>query len=147
MKIALVCSHGGHLTEMKCLMEAFEDHDFFFISYDTPRTHNLAYPKYLLKGIGVSPYYFIVALIAMIKIFQKEKPGFIVSTGSEIAIPAFFLSKIFRIKTIYIESWCRVNSKSGTGMVLYYFSDIFLVQWEGLAKKYGRKAKFVVAVV
>jgi len=137
MKIALVCSHGGHLTEMLYLMEAFEGHDVFFVTYDNPRTRALKYRKYLLKNIGTNPFRMIVALVKFLVIFKKERPKLVVSTGSEIAIPAFIIAKFLGIKTIFIESWCRVRTKSGTGRILYYIADLFLVQWPELAKVYG----------
>lgn len=147
MKIALVCSHGGHLTEILHLMEAFEEHETFFITYNNFRTINMKHDKYLLENIGTSPVKMVKAFIKTFKILLKEKPDVIVSTGSEIAIPAFILAKIFKIKTVFIESWCRVNTKSGTGKIVYYFSDVFLVQWPELLEVYGDKAQYKGAVI
>ncbi|MEN6554373.1 MAG: PssD/Cps14F family polysaccharide biosynthesis glycosyltransferase [Methanobacterium sp.] len=147
MKIALVCSHGGHLTEMLFLMNAFKDHDIFFVTYNNFRTENIDYPKYLLENIKTSPIKMIKALFHFSKIFQKEKPDIIISTGSEIAIPAFIVAKFFRKKTIFIESWCRVRTKSTTGKIIYYISDEFLVQWPKQLKIYGNKAKYRGAVI
>ena len=147
MKIALVCSHGGHLTEMLYLMEAFKGHEVFFITYDNFRTRELRYSKYLLENIGTSPIKMIKAFFQIGKILAKEKPNVIISTGSEIAIPAFIIAKALGIKTIFIESWCRIKTKSGTGKIVYYFSDLFLVQWPQLLKLYGERAKYVGAVV
>lgn len=147
MKIALVCSHGGHLTEMLYLMDAFEGHDIFFVTYDNFRTRDLGYKKYLLQNIGTSPLKMSKAFLDFIKILFKEKPEMIISTGSEIAIPAFFIGKLFRIKTVYIESWCRVNTRSGTGRIVYSFSDLFLVQWPELLELYGNKARYEGAVI
>jgi len=147
MKIALVCSHGGHLTEMLYLMEAFEGHDVFFITYDSPRTRTLNYRKYLLKNIGTNPLRMLLAFAKFLIVFVKERPRLVVSTGSEIAIPAFYLAKLLRIKTVFIETWCRIKNPSGTGRIVYRVSDVFLVQWPQLLDKYGKKAKYVGAVV
>jgi beta-1,4-N-acetylglucosaminyltransferase len=147
MKIALVCSHGGHLTEMLQLMEAFEGHDVFFVTYTSPRTSNLGFRSYLIENIGKSPIRMLKSFFQIHSIFVKEKPDMVLSTGSEIAIPAFFLAGVMGIKTIFIESWCRISTKSFTGRVLYYVSDIFLVQWPQLLKIYGKKARFEGAVI
>lgn len=147
MKIGLICSHGGHLTELLYLLEAFEGHDIFFVTYDSPRTKTLPYKKYLLKNIGTNPILLASAFLKIARIFLKEKPEVIVSTGSEIAIPAFYIAKLMRIRTIFIESWCRVNTQSGTGKIVYPVSDQFLVQWPGLLQLYGPKAKYVGAVI
>jgi UDP-N-acetylglucosamine:LPS N-acetylglucosamine transferase len=147
MKIALVCSSGGHLTEMLLLMEAFEGYDPFFITYKNSVTEQLNYRKYLTPNIGTNMWKMIKTFYQTFKILRKEKPDLIVSTGSEIAIPSCILAKFMGIKTIYIESWCRVKTKSGTGRLVYYFSDVFLVQWPDLARKYGKKASYKGAVI
>lgn len=147
MKIGLVCSHGGHLTEMMCLMEAFEGHEIFFVTYDSPRTKSLLYRKYLMENIGTNIFRMIHSFFIFVDIYLKERPDIIITTGSEIAIPAIILAKLAGIKTIYIESWCRVSTPSGTGKVVYPFADEFLVQWPELLNKYGKKAKFQGAVV
>ena len=69
------------------------------------------------------------------------------STGSEIAIPAFYIAKLMGIQTIFIESWSRAATRSGTGKIVYPVSDIFLVQWPDLLLLYGSKAKYVGAVI
>ena len=147
MKIALVCSQGGHLTEMFSLVKNFEGHDIFFLTYDTPTTQKLEYRKYLIENIGTDISKMFKAFLKSFKILLNEKPDLIISTGAEIAIPTFLIGKLIMIKTIYIESWCRVKSKSGTGRILYYFSNLFLVQWPNLTKIYGKKAIYKGAVI
>jgi len=146
MKICLVCSYGGHLSEMLQLMEAFEGHETFFITYDSARTRGLE-RRYLLRNIGTNPLLMAHAFFSIFRILCREKPRLIVSTGSEIAIPAFYLARILRIKTIFIESWARVTERSGTGRLVYPVADVFLVQWERLLPKYGEKAKYEGAVI
>lgn len=147
MKIALVCNMGGHLAEMLFLMEAFENHDVFFITYKDPRIKQINYRKYLMENIGTNMRKMIKMFFKTFKILRKERPDLIVSTGSEIAIPSFILGKLMSIKTIYIESWCRVKTKSRTGRILYYFSNVLLVQWPSLLKKYGKRARYMGGVI
>ena len=128
------------------MIEAFEGHETFFITYDSARTRGLE-RKYLLRNIGTNPLVMAQAFLAMLRILLREKPKLIVSTGAEIAIPAFYLARILRIKTIFIESWTRVDRPTGTGKIVYPVSDVFLVQWERLLSKYGKKAKYEGAIL
>lgn len=146
MKICLVCSHGGHLTELLRLKGAFEGHETFFVTYDSARTRELQ-RRYLLRNIGTNPIWMALAFVTICGMLLKEKPKLIVSTGSEIAIPAFYLARLFGMRTIFIESWTRVNRPTGTGKIVYPISDLFLVQWEQMLAKYGRKAKYEGAIV
>jgi len=147
MKICLVCSHGGHLTEMLQLIKAFEGHEIFFLTYKSSRTNVMKFRKYLIENIGKNPFKFLVSIPLILKVLIKEKPDLIISTGAEIAIPVFYIAKLLRIKTIFIESWCRVKNPSGTGKLVYHVSDLFLVQWPQLLNKYGERAKYIGAVV
>lgn len=80
--------------------------------------------------------------IEIIKIFAREKPDVLFSTGAEIAIPAFYLGKfLFGAKLIFLESIARIKDISLTGKAIMPIVDLFLVQWEELSRKY-KKAKF-----
>lgn len=141
MKICLVCSHGGHLTEMIEILDAFSGHDIFFITY--PNSRNVGdYRMYYTDNLGKNPWRFIASLPAMLGILLKEKPDLIVSTGAEIAIPAFYLGSLLGIRTLFIESLCRVKHPSATGKIVYPVSTVFLVQWEHLLQRYGKKAMY-----
>jgi UDP-N-acetylglucosamine:LPS N-acetylglucosamine transferase len=144
MKIGLVCSEGGHLTEMLYLLEAFEGHHLFFVTYHSERVRELErdYCVYALKDIGTNPLRMAFSLLLAWRILRRERPNVLISTGSEIAIPFFILGKILHIHTIFVESCCRVLSPSKTGKVLYPFANVFLVQWPQLLAVYGAKAHY-----
>ncbi|MGB9980273.1 PssD/Cps14F family polysaccharide biosynthesis glycosyltransferase [Methanobacterium sp.] len=142
MKIALICSHGGHLTEMLYLMDAFKGHDVFFATYDNIRTRNLPYKTYLFPNFGASPLKLFRYLPKIINIFLKEKPDLIVSNGAEIAIPFFYIAKLFRIKTVFIECYTRIDMPTITGKLVFPVSNLFLVLWPEMLTKYGNKAKY-----
>jgi UDP-N-acetylglucosamine:LPS N-acetylglucosamine transferase len=140
LKIALVSSHGGHLTEMLAMWELFSRHDIFYITYDATTPSGLS-PAYFLKKFHTNPFSFMVALLKTARILFRERPDVIFSTGAEIAIPVFFLAKaLFRCKLVYLECSAQVTSPSLTGRVVYPITDLFLVQWEGLTAKYGPRA-------
>ena len=154
LKICLVCSHGGHLTEMLRLIDAFDGHRTFLITYDEKTTRGIrnAYPigSYFIKirNTKIFQLNFFQLLMHMIyitleelKIFFKERPDIIVSTGSEIAIPICYLGKILGKKIIFVESLSRVNYLSRTGKLIYPIATLFLVQWKHLATKY-KKARY-----
>ena len=147
MKVALVCSHGGHLTEMNVLSEAFDGHATFYIVNDSIRTQELDERKYLVDPIETSPWNMVKALYRIGQIMYRERPDVMISTGAEIAIPAFIWAKILGIEAIYVESWCRTQTLSTTGKVVYPLSDLFLVQWPELVDKAGEKAMYKGSVL
>jgi beta-1,4-N-acetylglucosaminyltransferase len=148
VKICLVCSHGGHFVEMLRLRSAFEGHDVFWISHDGYMTRELR------DHLGLNAYLIPVrfkrsSLLADMwdiaraefRVFFREKPDLVVTTGSEICIPMCCLAKVYGKKSVFVESLCRVNSLSATGRIMYPIVDLFLVQWPDLANRY-RKARY-----
>ena len=141
LKIALVCSHGGHLTEMLELEGAFEGHDTFYFCYDADTTRRL--PRaYLVPNMARNPVEFAKNLLRLVRIFRKERPDLMVSTGAEIALPAVLVAKLFRLPVLYIECGAQVAHASFTGRILYRLADRFLVQWPELLDLYGPQAEF-----
>lgn len=144
MKLCLVCSHGGHMTELLELQSAWDEHETFFITYHSDRSttsRTYSFGNLTENKLRVVPMFLKVLLI-----LRRERPDWVVSDGAEIAIPAFFAAKLLGIRTLFIESFCRVNTPSFTGRILYPFSDEFLVQWPSLLESYGSKARYEGAV-
>jgi UDP-N-acetylglucosamine:LPS N-acetylglucosamine transferase len=147
MKIALVCSHGGHLTEILQVRDAFQDNDVFFITYDDVCAQDFG-RVYLTKNIGTSLWRMSVAFLKILLILIRERPSVIVSTGAEIAIPAFYIAwlftklRIFKTQLIFIESWTRITMPTKTGRLVYPVTDVFLVQWHQLLEHYGSRASY-----
>ncbi len=144
-KVALVCSHGGHLTEMEFLRASLRGVETFLITYESVRTCDRK-DAYLLRNIGSNPLRMLIAFIRIVLALAKEKPEAIISTGAEIAIPAFILGKILGLKLIFVESLSRVSQPSGTGFLLHPICDLFLVQWPQLREYYRERAEYVGAV-
>ena len=146
-KIGLLCSPGGHFVEMLQLWEAFEGYTVFLVTYREKTTVNRK-DTYYLANIVRGPFAFVVGLIKILLIFLKERPDILFSTGSEIAIPSFYFGKFFfRTELIYLECSAQVYQASLTGRWVYPITDLFLVQWEPLLKRYGAKAKYVGGLI
>lgn len=145
-KLGLVCSHGGHLTEMLELAQAFEDCETFYFCYDADTTRRLP-NAYLVPNRPYSPIRFAINLWRLFGIFRREKPDAIISTGAEIAIPAFLIARLLGVSTIYIECGAQFITPSATGRILSRVADNFYVQWPELVEKYGGRAKYAGSLV
>ena len=143
MKIGLVCSHGGHLTELLYLVKGLDpEDDLFFLTYDNPRTRSLPYRTHLIQNIGYNYGLMAIAFWRVFWILVKERPQVIISTGAEVAIPAFILGKLLGMYCIFIETWPQINRPTQTGRWLYRISDEFYVEQETLLTCYGPKAQY-----
>jgi UDP-N-acetylglucosamine:LPS N-acetylglucosamine transferase len=149
MRICIVCSQGGHFTETLQIFEAFEGHEFFLVTHHSSREDEaLAIARtYLMRNPGANLLLMMLTSILAIRILLCERPDCIVSLGAEIAVPFFYIGKLLRIKTIFIESWCRIDNLSLTGKLVYPVADHFWVQWPQLLALCGPKAQHWGAVI
>lgn len=141
MKVCLVGSSGGHLSHLKLLQSYWEDKDRFWVTFDkedarsileTEKVYSCHYPtnrniKNLLKNT-----------ILAFKVLRQEKPDLIISSGAAIAVPFFYIGKLYGAKTVYIEVFDRINSLTLTGKLVYPVIDKFFVQWEEMKKVYPK---------
>lgn len=142
VKIICACSNGGHLTEMLSIINCLNlKIPPTFITYKE-NAEGILTNAYFLKNMGK----IINVPIGLLKIFQillKEKPDIVISTGAEIGLFSAMIAKIFfRSKIIYVECSAQVNIPSISGRIIYYFSDLFFVQWRPLLRYYGRKSRY-----
>jgi UDP-N-acetylglucosamine:LPS N-acetylglucosamine transferase len=147
MKIILVCSHGGHVTEMEELRDCFAGQECIFFTY---RGAPLEGPDKIchFDNISKNPWFLLKTGLRMFWQMFKIRPDALVSTGAELAVPAFYLGKFFfRARLVYLECSAQVYTPSLTGRLVYWITDLFLVQWPTLLPKYGRKAKYVGGLI
>jgi UDP-N-acetylglucosamine:LPS N-acetylglucosamine transferase len=141
MKICLAASGGGHLKEITFTEPFYEKYNHFFATFRRPNSLSLAEKEkvYFIVDPGINLLKLIKNIFQSIKIFLREKPDVIISTGAGVAIPICYIGKLFGSKIIFIESFCRTEKPSLSGRLVYPISDLFIVQWEKL-KEYCPKA-------
>lgn len=150
MNIGIILSGGGHLDEALPLIEAFQGHRLFMVTYFQESLLNFRHPRidrvYFVrlwgsKGLALYLSLF-VNLFEFIYILLKERPKILFSTGSEIAIFPFYFSKfLLRTRLVFVETVTRVIVPSQTARIVYPITDLFLVQWESLLKFFGPRAR------
>lgn len=139
MKVCLVGSSGGHLTHLYMLKPFWKDKERFWVTFDKEDARSLLHDERMF------PCYFptnrsLKALLINTKIAYKllkqEKPDVIISSGAAVAVPFFYVGKLFGSKLVYIEVFDRINRATMTGRIVYPITDKFIVQWEEMKKVY-----------
>lgn len=141
MKVCLVGSSGGHLTHLYMLKPFWMNKERFWVTFNKEDAISL------LKDENMIPCYyptnrsfkglFINTLLAF-KVIKKERPDLIISTGAAVAVPFFYIGKLYGAKTVYIEVFDRINHSTLTGKMVYPVTDKFIVQWEEMKKVYPK---------
>ena len=139
MKICMVGSSGGHLTHLYMLKAFWQKHDRFWVTFDK------ADARSILEGEKVYNCYFptnrniknlIKNTCLAFKLIKKERPDVIISCGAGVAVPFFYVGKLYGAKTVYIEVFDRIDSSSMTGRLVKPVCDKFIVEWEEMEKVY-----------
>ncbi|GLB28311.1 UDP-N-acetylglucosamine--LPS N-acetylglucosamine transferase [Lacrimispora amygdalina] len=141
MKICLVGSSGGHLTHLYMLKSFWQDKERFWVTFNKDDA------KSLLKDEKIISCYYPTnrSLKALVintrlawKTIRKEKPDIIISSGAAVAVPFFYIGKLFGARLIYIEVYDRIDKSTMTGKMVYPITDKFIVQWEEMKKIYKK---------
>ena len=140
-KICFVASSGGHLEQVKQLKLVAERYDHYYVVTETKATRQMRQRRYIVSDLVRKNK--VVRLLRMMRmmaeqfvIFAKERPDVVVTTGAAVAIPTCLIGKLFRKKVIYIESFARISTPNKTGLLIYKFADLFIIQWEALRQYY-----------
>ena len=137
--LCIVCSAGGHLTEAMLAVEKLK-YPKFYVTYKLPHTDQslVELEYYYITNPHDNLFKFPINFLQSLRIYLKKRPKFILSTGSGMAIATCLIGKIFNSKIIYIETGARIHTPSKTGKLLYFISDLFIVQWKPLLKFYPK---------
>jgi len=134
IKIALVSTKGGHFEQLTNLSDLYNRYDHFWITNKNNQTESVLIneSKYYINIAHYKrPWTYLFQLYPIIKILYKEKPTHILSTGSgRTAFVPYILSKIMKIKFLYIDTFSRVNGYSKFGSFLLKIGNPVFSQWE-----------------
>jgi len=132
MKVCIVSSCGGHLTEVRCLAKAYAQHEYFYVLNDNALLPDDMKGKTLFIRHAERNWLVLLNFIEAFRILRQHKPDVILSTGAGPVVPFAVLVKYSKVKVIYVETITRVHSPSMTGRIMYYLSDEFFYQWKSL---------------
>lgn len=141
MKLLLVCNPGGHFSTMMGLKKFWSAHTREWVTYPKFDTRHLAGEEQVhwvnlqeARMLGRAVWNFLKALL----IIRKSRPDLVISTGASLAVPFILASKLYGIKTIFIESISRSSRLSLSGKLVYNLVDELYVQWPECQERYPK---------
>lgn len=144
ISIALIASQGGHLQQMLRLRSIYVEHDHFLVTTkpDPDRIVNDRIDRQYFvvdinEGRGIrNPFKLFWSIVQVAWVFAKERPSILISTGAGVAVPAFLIGYVFRIPSVFIESYARIHDLGKSGKVCYRLASRFFVQHPELQARY-----------
>jgi len=145
----LVCSPGGHLSQMLSLEPAWRGLETKWVTLPGADVNYLLEDEDVVFGKGPTNRS-IKNLIRNFRVAWRTvrdyKPDVILSTGAALAVPFFVIGRLHGRRCVYVESFTRINGLSASGRMVYPLAHAFFVQWPSLTKRF-RKAVHVGSVV
>ena len=142
-KVLFISSTGGHLNELLQLKSLFSNYDYLLVTEKDKSTISLKDKynvKYLVYGTRKNLFsYFFKFIFNFIKsfiIFIKFKPDVVITTGAHTCVAMIFIAKLFKKKSIYIETMANRKTKTMTGKIVEKWVTYFVVQWEDMKNLY-----------
>ena len=93
-----------------------------------------------------------IAFLESIWSVYQHKPDLVLCNGPGTCVPICFSAFFLRVlgfhdsKILFVESFCRVDSLSLSGKILYHIVDRFIVQWPELSVLY-RRAEYIGSII
>lgn len=138
--VCVVCSAGGHLSEALVSISMVKGALLYYVTFDEPhvRSRLTGEEVYYVVDPHTSLRLYLKNAWQSLRIFLHKWPKVVVSTGSGIALATCLLAKLTGKTLIFVESGARVTTPSRTGKMVYYFADLFIVQWKPLLRHYPK---------
>lgn len=149
IKVCFAASSGGHFEQLMMLKPLMEKYESFIVTEYAGYSLETGISTYELKQVNRRERSFFLRILCnaveSLRIFMKERPDVIVTTGVLAMIPLCLICKLAGCRIIYIESFAKVSTPTETGKLMYRLADRFYVQWESMLSIYP-KATFVGGV-
>jgi beta-1,4-N-acetylglucosaminyltransferase len=160
LKTLVILGSGGHTTEILQLTKQLNRSYYAPLEYcrastDTtsvmrlPDRHNaVVHTIPRAREVGQS---YVTSLFSTLYaqwhsffLIAKIRPGLILCNGPGTVVPLCVAALFWRVvgwcpgQIVFVESYCRVQTLSLTGKLLYPWADLFVVHWEELHRQYPR---------
>lgn len=134
MKVLIVSSVGGHLTEVMRLAPVLAGHEVTLVvndesaaipDYPFARVYSVVHAE---RDLRVAQNFVEAAAI-----LEREEPDVLLSAGAGPAVPFAVMARLFsRCRVVYLESAAAVTSPTLTGRLMYRLAHDFFYQWPSL---------------
>lgn len=139
MKICIVSSCGGHLTEVRRLLPAYGGYEHFYVLNDQALLPVDMKGRTFFITHSERDWKLLINLWQAWHILRAERPNVILSTGAGPAVPFALVGRLFfGTKVIFIETITRIESPSLAGRLMYFLAHRLFYQWATLKRAFPR---------
>jgi beta-1,4-N-acetylglucosaminyltransferase len=135
--LLLICSSGGHLLQMLELRPAWERFERIWIAFDKSDTRSLLSGERVIHAHGPTnrnvPNLLRNLRLAR-RVLREVRPSAILTTGAGLAVPFAWIGSVHGVRTVYVESFTRMEGLSLSARLIAPVAGRLYVQWPELAQ-------------
>jgi UDP-N-acetylglucosamine:LPS N-acetylglucosamine transferase len=138
-KVLFISSSGGHWKQMRRLESAFIGFEKHYAATESSYYQFVVgQPFYAIPDASMwSKFRLLWQAASVLVLLLRVRPAVVISTGASVGFFALFFAKKMGIKTIWVDSLANVEQMSLSGLKVKPYADLWLTQWEHLAKPEG----------
>jgi UDP-N-acetylglucosamine:LPS N-acetylglucosamine transferase len=139
-KVLAIASGGGHWVQMRRLRPAFSEVEVVFVSVKASYSAEVVGHRfYTVRDVTRwDKWGFAILVLQLLRILWLERPDVVVTTGSAPGFIALRMAKqLLGAKTMWMDSIANCETVSSSGQRARRFADVWLTQWEHLARDDG----------
>lgn len=139
MKVLAVASGGGHWTELMRLRPAFEGADVTYVTVQRYYADDVAGHRFFVipDATRWDRVKLVLLVLRLVWILLRVRPDAVVTTGSAPGFLALRFGRLFRARTVWIDSFANTEEMSLSGKLAGRYADLWLTQWAHLANEDG----------
>jgi UDP-N-acetylglucosamine:LPS N-acetylglucosamine transferase len=138
-RVLLISSSGGHWIQVRRIEKAFTDFDKYYICTDPSYYHYVENEAFfsIPEASRWNKFHLIRQALHILALLLYIRPEIVITTGASSGFFALFFAKKLGIKTIWLDSLANVDKLSLSGTKAGKYADLWLTQWEHLARPEG----------
>lgn len=142
MKILVVSSVGGHLTEIMQLAPVLARHEVVLVLNDEAALPDFPFARVYRIAHAERDARVLVNFLEAARILRAEDPDIVLSAGAGPAVPVALVARLCtRARIVFIESAAAVARPTLTGRLMYPIAHRFFYQWSAVAHFFPRAEK------
>lgn len=136
--ILVIASSGGHLTQAMCAT-SLVDRELILVSNKNMLDGGHFSRIYTVRDTQHSVVIHSLNFFSALKIFLRERPSAMFSTGGPICLPFALLAKLTGTRFVFLDTMSRVTELSNSGKLIHKFAlyNSFLCQWQAVASQHS----------
>ena len=145
--ILVVCSSGGHYSACQRFKSFLDSYSTVWVTFKNKSTAfdlEKQSKYWAFHPTNRNIINFLKNLVLALVVFLRHNPKLIITTGAGVSVPFVFIGKIFRKKSIFIESITRSSRLSLSAKLCLPFLDQCIVQWPLTQTHSSKIKKFIL---